>query len=252
MKFADVKVACDQFGLLLLTTTSRRYIAPISVEEPTGTEDELHFFKLVLWCYVFWFEACHPAGKHIASLLRTSTPTDYKKVMDAFRAVQQLRTVRAHNMQPTSKEDEYKTTQAGLWLTTSGGEPTDWQKCCRRLCESIATSVGLLHRTWTAVTSEDDDAEIGKAQLQMAVDREWPAHRFDRLLEEAAARAGLESLDIVAYRTTRLTRWQELAKFFVDSQDAEQALRRAILRELEDIFGKEGDSEIAIPPQAPA
>jgi hypothetical protein len=250
MNFTDVRTACDRFGQLLLSTTSRSYIDAISVEEPSGPEDELHFLKLIVWCYAFWFEAGHPAVKHVASLLRTSSPENFKIVSESFRSVQYLRTVRAHNMLSTSREDEYKTTQAKLWLIIAGGEPTNWQRCCRRLCEDVTKAVDLLHQAWAAVTIDDEDARSGKEQLQLAVQREWPAHNFDRLVEEAVIRVGLESFDIVAYRVTRIARWQELTKFFSDSQDAERALRRAIFRELESLFGGTGDGGVAVSPRA--
>ena len=68
------------------------------MEEPTVAEDELHFVRLVLWSYVFWFEASHPASKHVVSLLRTAKPTEARTVEATFRGMQYLRRIRAYNL----------------------------------------------------------------------------------------------------------------------------------------------------------
>lgn len=238
MKFADVKSACGQFGEVLRATTSRDYIEAINVEEPTGTEDELHFIKLVMWCYVFWFEASDPAGKHVASLLRTASPDDHKKVNETFRSVHALRTVRAHNLRMTDRGDDYTRVQARLWIVSTAGEPADWEQCCRRLCEEVTASVKLLIQAWTSVTENAEDAEAGVERLRLSVDREWPAYRFDRLVAAASAELGLDGLDVVAYRTKRLSGWKELSRLFGDDRAIEEALNRAIFRELEVLFGR--------------
>ncbi len=74
-------------------------------------------------------------------------------------------------------------------------------------------------------------------ELKAFVDGELPAHKFDRMIEVAAAGIGFQTFDVVAYRSSRLTRWQELFRLFADKEEAEQALQRAIGCELRDLFG---------------
>jgi hypothetical protein len=53
MSFVQLKDVCDEFRTLLRAATGRELIDAVSVDEPKEPEDELHFIKLVSWCYVF-------------------------------------------------------------------------------------------------------------------------------------------------------------------------------------------------------
>ena len=237
MTFLELKSACDEFSEFLFASTNHICVQTVTVEEPSGDEDELHFVRLVLWCYAFWFEACHPAGNHIASLLKAGSPPDYKRVDDPFRAVRNLRTATAHNLAPSSKENDRTSQQAFMWLKVNGGEPRDWRRCCKKLSADVRCAVNLLHKTWEALVQNSEDAAAGKERLMQALKRDWPAHGFDRMLEKAAHSLGISGMDLVAYRMKRLEDWRKLAAFFSDRVLAEAALQRAIQKELADLFG---------------
>jgi hypothetical protein len=238
MSFSDLKRACDDFRETLLLTTKHNCIYTVTVSEPSGDEDELYFVRLVLWCYVFWFEACHPAGSHLVSLLKVGSATDYRKVDEIFRVVRSLRTATAHNLNPPSKQNNYTGEQASIWLAMVGGDPRDWRKCSRRLCEDAKNAVEVLSNTWFSVVGNPEDAPGGIERLLLALTRDWPAHAFDRMLEHAANSVGLTGLDLVAYRTKRIEHWRSLAAFFSNRNDAEVALQRAIRQELVASFGR--------------
>ncbi len=93
MNFAQLKSACDRFHALLREATGRTLIDAVTVDEPKEPQDELHFIKLVSWCYVFIFEANH-ATRYILSLLRIANPDEHKAVTSTFEQVNNLRTVR--------------------------------------------------------------------------------------------------------------------------------------------------------------
>jgi hypothetical protein len=237
MTFLEMKLACDDFRALVCSSTSHNCIHEVTVSEPNGDEDELHFVRLVLWCYAFWFEACHPAGNHIASLIKVASPQDYKKVEEPFRIVRSLRTATAHNLAPPSKENDRTSQQATIWLKVNGGEPRDWRRCCHLLSADIKNAVEHLHHAWELLIQSSDDAQAGIERLLQALKRDWPAHGFDRMVEVAVESLGVSGLDIVAYRSKRLQDWRILAGYFEDRNLAEGALRRAIKQELSDLFG---------------
>jgi hypothetical protein len=87
------------------------------------------------------------------------------------------------------------------------------------------------------LTSEKEDAATAVTDLMIAVDREWPPHVFDRMIESAASNIGLSGLDYLRYRESRLERWRELTGFFEGREHAETALNAAIRQELEELFG---------------
>jgi hypothetical protein len=90
---------------------------------------------------------------------------------------------------------------------------------------------------WNQVTADKDDAASVVGDLVLAIDREWPPHAFDRMLETAANDIGLSGLDCVKYRQSRLEKWRELTGFFESREHAEAAMSAAIRRELESVFG---------------
>jgi hypothetical protein len=237
MTFSEMKSACDDFRALLYSSTGHNCVHEVTVSEPHGDEDELHFVRLVLWCYAFWFEACHPAGNHIASLLKVASPQHHKKVEECFRIVRNLRTATAHNLAPPSKENDRTSQQATIWLKANGGEPRDWRRCCHVLSEEIRNAVELLYNAWSSLIKDSDDAEAGIQRLLQALKRDWPAHGFDRMVEVAVDSLGIFGLDIIAYRSKRLQDWRILAGYFEDRNLAEGALQRAIRQELSDLFG---------------
>jgi hypothetical protein len=237
MSFAQLRSACDAFRGLLRESTGRELIHAVSVDEPKEPHDELHFMKLLSWCYVFIFEASQPSVRYILSLLRTADPNDHKVVTLAFENVNNLRTVRVHSLSPESKRDDYKKRQAQIWLVQNGGNPTDWASCCSALCGEITSAVHRLAEKWIQVTASSDDTASVIQELTIIINREWPPHAFDRIIESAATDIGLLGLDCVRYRESRLDRWRELASFFESREHAQAAMNTVIRQELKQLFG---------------
>jgi hypothetical protein len=217
MTFAELKSASDDFRAVLRELTGRELITTVSVDEPIEPQDELHFVKLVSWCYVILFEASQPTTRYILSLLRTADPGEHSTVATVIENVNHLRVVRAHNLSPESKSDDYKRRQASIWLLQNGGEPTDWPRCCESLCAEVTKAVRLLVNKWRRITASIEDRAAAIQNLTIIVDREWPPHAFDRLVEGAAQEIGLQGFDYVKYRQHRLDKWRELARPIHDS-----------------------------------
>jgi hypothetical protein len=122
MIFNDLKSACAEFRTLLRDTTSRDLIDQVFVDEPIEPQDELHFIKLVSWCYIFIWEASRPTVRFIQSLLRKANPEQHRIVSATLENVNNLRTVRMHNLLPQNGRDDHKRRQAHIWLAQNGGD----------------------------------------------------------------------------------------------------------------------------------
>jgi hypothetical protein len=72
------------------------------------------------------------------------------------------------------------------------------------LSEEVTAAVERLVCKWSDVTASEDDASSIVCELGIAVDREWPPHAFDRIVEAATAQIGLSGLDYVKYHESRL------------------------------------------------
>lgn len=239
MTFAELKNAYKEFRDFLRETTERELIVDVSVDEPIAPEDELHFLKLVSWCYVMLFEASQPTTRYILSLLRASDPSAHKQAHSVLENVNYLRTVRVHNLSPINKGDVRKQKQADIWLLRSGGEPTDWLQCCETLCSEVVSTIRLLSEKWRLTTAITEDRAAIVQNLITTIDREWPPHAFDRIVEGAVEKIGLQGFDCVKYREHRLNDWRVLVGFFETREDSEAAMTMAIHRELEQRFGND-------------
>jgi hypothetical protein len=237
MTFAELKSACDDFRAVLREATGRELVNAVSVDEPVEPQDELHFVKLISWCYVILFEASQPTTRYILSLLRAADPRDHKSVATVIENVNHLRTIPVHNLSPESKSDDYKRRQASIWLLQNGGEPTDWPRCCKSLCAEVTSAIRLLIEKWRRTTANVEDRAAVIRDLIVTIDREWPPHAFDRIVEGAAQEIGLQGFDCVKYRQYRLNEWRELVSFFESRAHAEAAMNSAIRCELEHLFG---------------
>jgi hypothetical protein len=237
MIFADLKSRSDKLRLSLNGVTGRDLVVAVSVEEPGLPQDELHFLKLVSWCYVFLFEASQPAARYLLSVVRAVNPSDHKLVTATTEVIKNLRTVRVHNLLPENKGDQHKVSQAEIWLLQNGGRPIDWRSCCEALCTEADVAIERLENTWRNMVEHEEDKETSIKELLNAIDQEWPAHFFDRILEQAADGIGLKGLDIVKYRQANLEKWRNLTSFFDTREHAQVAIEAAIRRELKGVFG---------------
>jgi hypothetical protein len=218
-------------------TTGRDLIIVVSVDEPLEPQDELHFLKLVSWCYVFLMEASEPPLRHILSLLRTANREDFRTARRIVESVNHLRTVRVHNLSSESESDQYKKRQAEIWLALHGGDPLNWGGCCSALCAEVASAVEIVGNKWRNMAASEEDAQTAIRDLLAAVDREWPPYVFDRMVEGAAIEIGLKGLDCVKYREGKLDQWRRLVTLFETSEHAHEAVNSAIRIELEQVFG---------------
>lgn len=235
MTFLVLRDAADRLRRSVGDACGRDLILTVSVDEPTS-DDELGFYKLVLWSYVFWIEACSPAGRHILDILRNASPAEYKSASATFNFLLSLRTRLAHNL-GTSTGDRHKLTQASIWLEQNGGEPTNWTRCIESLSAAMTEALISLSNQWELLLASPEDAESAVERLLFAVDHDWPVHTFDPIISEVAASLDLEGLDVVTFRQARHDEWRKLAKMFHTRADADAAVRRIILSEMTRTFG---------------
>lgn len=236
MRFGDVKEELESLRECLRESTGSELFDEITVDEPVGHGDELDFFRLVVWGYVMLNEAGAVAIKHLCSMLRISDPSEMKKVSRIREDVHNLRTARTHNLPIGVKSNDHKRRQAEVWVFENGGDPPNWNQCCDVLCQNLATLLRSLLLVWKRSVDSTEDRALSIEQLKMAVDRNWPAHEFDPLVEEAAMALGISGLDIPKFRGAHLDSWRSYLEFFHDTQTARVAIAAVIHNELEARF----------------
>ena len=239
MSFAHVRSGAAELRQLIRESTGRDLLAAISLEEPVEPEDELHFIKLIAWCYGLLIEAGPAIFRHLQALTRLHNPSAAEEFQNARQSVLNLRTVKFHNLLSESADDERKKRHARIWLLSNGGEPINWTFCCNALSIQVVTAIKIVHSTWIRTIALEEDRDNAVGRMLLAVDNKWPAYIFDEMLERAAHEIGVKGLDIVQFRSNRLNQWQELASYFQTPELAQAGVERAVKAELMTLFGPE-------------
>lgn len=238
MKFEDVARAADALSALLTKLTGRSLVEQITVEQPSGSEDELYFIRLVHWTYVLFNEAGQPVFKELQRLVKSMDSQKAGLIGSGKRDIDALRAYTAHNLPPTSSSSERTKRLAIIWLRThGGGPPPNWASCCEALCALVHGMVKALADCLTRATDTEEEARELVSSILAAVDNHWEAYEFDSILDTATENIDLKGLDLVAYRNSRYSEWRDLAGLFSTRDEARIAMSRAILAEVTHLFG---------------
>lgn len=235
MTFADIRGDAQGLAELIATRSGRLLVAPVTVPEPEEPPSELHFVRLVSWGYVLMNEAGGAAFKELARSLKSNRPEMWQTYQEGRRDIDALRTLFAHNLPDDSGRNDRTKRIADVWLIQHGATD-DWPSRCCALQQTLRTMLAALREAFLQLCDDGVDGE-GVTRMLESIDRSWPPHLFDELVEETARDIGLPPFDAVAFRQPRQEQWAGLASLFAGRDDAAHALGRVIRTELERVFG---------------
>ncbi|WP_419826212.1 hypothetical protein [Sphingomonas sp.] len=236
MTFEEVSAEAQGFVDLVASRTGRHLIQVVTVPEPAGAPDELHFVRIVSWGYVLLNEAGSVMFKELARSLKSSRPEVSKTYQDGKRDIEALRTMLSHNLAEASRANERTRRIAEAWLLQNGA-PGNWPIRCNNLCRTLHAMLLGLRGAFAQLCEEGEDGQVGVDQLLAAVDRAWPPHLFDGVVSSIAEEVGLPSLEAVEFRKPRQEEWMKLVALFPTRAEASEALERVIRAEMHRIFG---------------
>ncbi len=237
MRFVDLERSTSGLRSAFNETVPRSLISEVSVPEPTEPIDELHFTRLVAWCYVFLIEVAGPPLKYVQGILRGTDPNQHSQIGNTVRIVQCLRTYQSHQLENSTSDLATKKLVA-TWMAQHSSEPI-WENRCQAICSAVVTSADAITSTWIKLCTVQDEKATVVAALLDALDRQWPPHHFDRVIEEVASEHDLKGLDVVAYRKLKIDGWQKLIACFEERTAAEEAIKRVIRADLIGTFGSQ-------------
>ena len=238
MDFVGLRTCVSDMEALCCTHLGSKEIDTISLDEPDGPFDELYFRKVVAWTYGLLFES-GVFFRFSKNLVRSSNPNAYQILHNAIDIVRTARTVHGHNLRLDRPSDQDTLRKYRVWLVSVGGIPTDWEKCIFAFVRSIYDALTEVRTVWLEKCSESEGRkQIVDAYFEDKRDH-WEAHEFDAFVKAAASSVGLSNFDCVRFRSSngRLERWRRLVCCFDTRESAEEAVGRAILRELRNLFG---------------
>ncbi|SKC61770.1 hypothetical protein SAMN05445504_0038 [Burkholderia sp. CF099] len=183
-------------------------IPEINVPLPLGTNDELSFYRLVIWGYIVVQES---AKVHIKFLRELPPALDANPVMPELAT---LRTWIGHNLDFNKAHDAAKMRSAQQWFRhhCGVGTPTGeqhWEACCSALARDLAQVLDEAIAACDLLDTEADGKRL-VSSLNDRIGRTWEAYRFDSYVFSAAERLGYQGIDAVGLRKKRLDAWRKV------------------------------------------
>ena len=235
MTFSELNAAVVDLRNSLRSFVGDSALEEVTVRPPAGDSDEASFLRLVSWSYALMFEAGRVAIPYLLKL-RDGSPSVTTDPKAAYKFVRSLRTWSSHNLGFASNRDVALLRHVQLWFVkTCGANPPiendSWQKCFLILCGEIKTVVTHCQGAVTVVLDAPDDGKAAIADLQQRIDRAWPAHRFDALVQDVALRLGIQ-VDARKFREPLLSIWRGFLESLSDDVDLEERVIRMIEKDL--------------------
>ena len=234
MSFSQLNAAVSDLREALLVHAGAGAFRDLNVRPPASDSDEGSFLRLVAWCYVLFFEAGRVT---VPFLLRQAADAEGQVCL---RLVGALRSWCFHNLGFESVHDLERRRTVSHWMLITSGATTprnadDWRACFNGLSSQATATVLRCNVSLTAILSLDEDRELILNDLRRRIDRNWEAHVFDRIVEDAAVRHG-RKINARAFREPRLDRWRGFVASLADDADLSREIERLIDDEIASHF----------------
>jgi len=229
------------FGTLLSEFNSLRrrlviFVKPgveeITIEPPKGDSDELSFMRLVAWGYVMLHENARIPLGFLKSLPPWNSPNALLPHVGA------LRTSLGHNLAFDNSRDVKTVRVAAEWFQAACGASrplsvSQWKSCFDTLLAELLHVLGLAIQATENLSNQIDGARLVH-ELQMRIDRDWPAHRFDTYVDAAVKKFGY-GLDPTQIRGVNVTTWRKVL-VAAHEDEIEQVLTQRIEADVLDLM----------------
>lgn len=239
MNFAELNSEYVRLRQSLRVFVGENALDDISVQTP-ARDDEASFLRLIAWSYVLVFEAGRVAIPYLLKL-PSSMHEDRADLQATCDLVHDLRTWSFHNLNFFNERELRISKRTSLWfLRNSGASPPSvikgWQRCFECLCAEICAVVAHCRGALEFALAESEDGGKIIEDLRHRLNRNWPAYRFDQLVNDAVTRIG-QKLDVPKFRQARLGKWKKYLETIPEGDDPQALVVRLIERDVLDHFG---------------
>jgi len=213
----------------------------MNIRPPASEEDEAAFLRLTGWCYVLLFEAGRVSIPFLLELRGGTLPLGSAGPHIATRKmVQGLRTALSHNLGFQSNHELEIRKAVSVWFLETCQEvvPSSaaaWRTCFVRLCNDVVALLNYCSTMLSSVATSVEDRDNTFDSLRRRLSLDWPAHEFDALIEDAAARLG-EKINARSFRDPRLPSWRRFLGTLPQSADPRLEMERLIDGEVAEHF----------------
>ena len=232
MKFDELNAEFVGLRNMLRTFVGEEAFDEITIQPPAG-DDEASFLRLTAWSYVLIFEAGRVT---IPYLLKLPSSMDYAKEDAAHHLIRDLRTWSFHNLGFQNERDIEISKKILLWFIDrcKAYPPTDrkdWRVCFEHLCDEVGAILAQCKNALETALSDAEGQEEIIDDLRRRLTRNWPAHRFDEIVSDAAIRMG-QRLNVQKFGRLRLSTWRKFLESVPEGDDPEGQVTRLIERDV--------------------
>lgn len=218
----------------------------VSHQIPNFENQELGFIRTVSWLYAHYFEAGSVGINYLNNYIRKSESLDLNCSEDIIihaETVRVLRTQLQHNLMFDSESDAKTSQDCSEWYKQKCGtrQPhldQHWSACNIAITSQAKLFLNLNLEAIRQIEADKDMQIIVLEGWQRRLERNHPAHEFDRVIEAAATDFGMNSLRITSFRQRHLSTWRDKLELLKDGYDFESEARFIIESSLLDEFGK--------------
>ena len=239
MTIADLNAEYNLLRQSLRTFVGENALGEISLQIPTS-DDEACFLRLIAWSYIFVFEAGRITVPYLVKL-PSAVDNSNVDLQSSCDRIHDLRTWSFHNLSFEDDRERSISRRTALWfIGISGSNPPNnrdgWRKSFECLHAEICLIIRHCRSALEITLAEVEDGGKIVEDLRRRLDRNWPAHKFDEIVTDAATRIG-QSLDVPKFRRPRLAKWREYLGTIPESDEPEPSLVRLVERDVLDHFG---------------
>lgn len=235
MSFDSIHHGFQKINQLSQIMIQQPALSSIEVSLPApGSGSELAFIRATSWLYCLYFEAGRGSISFLIKLAEAyqlDQVSQYKSHMENIRC---LRTEFHHNLgfegtdyQARTKAEEWRYQACGTRIPADGN---DWKKCYQRLVKDEAVKfLDFLERTLRYL--EQDAAESRERNImdwRQRLQQDYPAARFDPLIEDIKFQLGKKGLDTVKFRNRYVGRWKKELEIMQEDYDFNYEASRLI------------------------
>lgn len=239
MSFQRLNAGFSDLRTLLGAHVGMNALVEVSVRPP-DSDDEASFLRLVAWSYVCLFEVGRVTIPYLISLPSGQSDSQ-TRAKNSRELVRDLRTWSFHNVGYSDERSARLSRRVQRWFFDVGGtyppEGRDgWKLCFEALCDVVASVVSHCQAAVATILTGPDDVDRIIADLRNRLNLNWPAWKFDAILNESALRMG-RRIDAPTFRGTRLDYWRRFLATVPAEDDPEREVSKLIERDLLDHFG---------------
>lgn len=241
MSFEEVLRSYQDINILARSLLGRPAFNELHVLLPDPTSPEAGFIRATSWTYTLYFEAGRVSLTFLRRLGEAYALIDREASDQHVEVVRCLRTELHHNLGFADSDLSTRSAAEG-WRRMACGTSLprtrkQWRDCYTRLVNDSLKFLEAVEEVVRRIESEGDKAQQHIDEWHRRLERNWDAHSFDSLVDNAKYRLAREAMNTVAFRNRHVDKWRRHLELLEDGFDFEFEATRLIEKTLLDEDG---------------